>query len=145
MHRLETLFPQFMGALSGLDAAALRAACLSACERAVRDVRPSSPVMVSAMSRLRAGGSLSAVDREALERETQAADDAYLDLQDETEDDASKPAQATVRFSEARLGSALLGAFGATTPERAADSIYEALAAQTDGRAGAMALLLTLT
>ena len=145
MHRIETLSPALMTALRRLDADGLRAACLTACQQAFAAVNPTDVAIIAAFRQLERGEALQGSERQQLETATQVADDAYLDAQDPDDATGAISADALSRFSEARLGSALLLAFGADTADLAGDCLYEAFAALPDPRVAAQATLLTLS
>lgn len=143
MHRIETLSQPLMTALRRMDAGQLRAACLEACRRAFQANQPAGTAAGMAMARLGRNEALSATERGELEAETQAADDAYLDAQDD--DDPGGGTESLRNFSQARLGSALLLVDGARSAEPAADCIYESLSALPEPRTAAQGLLLALS
>jgi hypothetical protein len=117
---------------------------MAACEFALNVAYSSSLDLSEIVDKLKGGKSLSSKEVEKLERLADELDDKYFKVQDEPETYCELGADALVFFSQARAVSALALWGKGDSLLSSCESIYESMAAVSDGDALVNVVLLSL-
>lgn len=132
MTRLETVAKDLVARLRTAAPAQQRAASLVACQLALQSAPMDISIVSTAFEELRDQGVLSVQRVTELSALVAQLDQAYLDLQDRSEDEPDLQPDALRLFSQARAISALSVAGGGDALMAAIEAIYEASVAVDD-------------
>jgi hypothetical protein len=146
MTRFEYQFPELAAELRRSSVEKRRAAALAACEYAVAQAQIVHPLVMDALSRLRAGEDIGE-KRKDLDNLVEQLDQEYFDLADAFREARAGMSDYQKPFAKARAVASLLYAFDPNPYEAASEAIYEAAAVTDEDDPGKLipAIMAVLT
>src|SRR5690349_15220251 len=100
--RFEYQFPELATELQRAPAAKLRAACLTACEYAVRQAKIEHPLVTDALMKMRAGEIITDKHKRELEALIERLDNEYFDLAEAFDEGCASVSDYQRSFAKAR-------------------------------------------